>query len=294
MKIAVFGRSATPENAQALQLLCKSLDQESITAYVYKPFLDLIKTHFDGQLCAYEVFTHFDAIRDEVSFLLSIGGDGTLLNTVDLVGDSKIPVVGINTGRLGFLAHFSVEGIPQMIHDIKSGHYASDYRSLLQVSSNKTLFGQTNWALNEFTIQKKDPSAVVKIHAYLNNEFLTSYWADGVIVSTPTGSTGYSLSSNGPIMVPASEVFVITPISPHNLNLRPIVLSDQSELSFKIGDSRGPCYCTLDSKYWEIDQDFEFHIKKANFAINIIRPEHTSYINTLRDKLMWGLDNRNK
>ncbi len=291
--IAVIGRTPTTENCNALQQLCTIISERDIRVIVEDSFYNDVKKNKQVS-CGFETFTSIDSIRNELDYILSIGGDGTLLNTVDFVGNSHIPVVGINTGRLGFLAHYTVDQMPELIQNLVEKNYQSDFRSLLEVESNQSIFEGKNFALNEFSIQKKDPSAVLKLDAFINGEFLSTYWSDGIIISTPTGSTGYNLSVNGPIMSPLSEVIAITPIAPHNLNLRPIIASDQSEVTLKIGDSRGPCYCTIDSKYWEIDQSFEFSLKKANFAINIIRPPHTSYIDTLRTKLMWGLDNRNR
>ncbi len=293
MRIAVYGRSASEENCRALQHLCHLMAEHNLDIIVHEEFMNEVRENGTTITCSYDTFQSFDSI-DLPSYVLSIGGDGTLLNTADLVKNSGIPVVGINTGRLGFLANFTVDQLPDIITTLQSGSYDSDLRSLLQIECNKELFDGDNYALNEFTIQKRDPSAIIKVHAYLNGEFLSSYWSDGVIVSTPTGSTGYSLSAGGPIIMPDTSSFVITPIAPHNLNLRPIVIADSAELTLKIGAHRGSSYCTIDSKHWEIESNYEFLIKKADYKINIVRPLHQSFINTLKNKLMWGIDNRNK
>jgi len=293
MRIAVYGRSASEENCKALQHLCHLMDAHNLDVIVHKDFMNEVNKKGTTITCSYDTFSSFDSI-ELPSFMLSIGGDGTLLNAASIVKNSGVPVVGINTGRLGFLANFTFEQLPDIIKILKSGQFDSDYRTILNIESNKNLFENNNYALNEFTIQKRDPSAIIKVHAYLNGEFLTSYWSDGVIVSTPTGSTGYSVSSGGPIIMPQTSSFVITPIAAHNLNIRPIVISDSSELVLKIGAHRGTSYCTIDSKYWEIETDYEFKIKKANFQINIVRPLNNTFINTLKNKLMWGIDNRNK
>lgn len=293
MKIAVFGRSASEANIKALHLLCKVMIDSDLDIVLYKPFWDAVEEVDHEIICTYDLFEDFSSIKNEVDYIFSIGGDGTLLNTADFVLGTQIPVVGINTGRLGYLAHFSVNEIESLIHAIKNKQYENDYRQLLQVSSNQATLPKTQHALNEFTIQKKDPSAVIKVHAYLDGEFLSSYWADGVIVSTATGSTGYSLSANGPIILPNSHSFVITPIAAHNLNQRPIIVSDQSIIQLKVEEHRGHSYCTVDSKYWTIKEDVEFELKESPYKIDILRPKHSSYIDTLRNKLMWGLDNRN-
>lgn len=294
MKVAVFGRSASEDNVKALRLLCEFVQDSQIEVIVYRKFWNLINKQEHAIVCNYSLFDDFSNIKNEIDFVFSIGGDGTLLNTADLVLNSSIPVIGINTGRLGFLANFQLDEIQQLIKNLKQNEFEEDHRRLLEITCNQDLFGEKQFALNEFTIQKKDPSAVIKVHAYINDEFLSSYWSDGIIVSTPTGSTGYSLSAGGPIILPESNTLVITPIAPHNLNLRPIILPGDSKLKLTIGEHRGESYCTIDSKYWKINKNFEFEVKSSNFTINILRPAHTTFIDTLRNKLMWGIDNRNK
>ena len=295
MKIAVFGRSASQENFESLQKLCKIMLDNDLEVLVYKPFLDAILDQQTGIICDYQTFIDFKTIESEIDYVFSIGGDGTLLNTVDFIYGTKIPVVGINTGRLGFLAHYTVNQIEELIQNIQQKNYLNDYRQLISVSCSQGIFDNKNQhALNEFTIQKKDPSAVIKVNAYVDDEFLSSYWADGLIVSTATGSTGYSLSAGGPIILPQSNSFVITPIAPHNLNQRPIIIPDSSVIKLTISEHRGVSYCTIDSKYWQIEENFEFELKKSNFVIDILRPKQTTFTDTLREKLMWGLDNRNK
>ena len=294
MKIAVFGRSASEPNIKALQSLCEIMKDSDLDVVVYAPFWKAIEQVNHSIVCAYSLFNDFSAIKNEVDFLFSIGGDGTLLNTTDFVLGTSIPVVGINTGRLGYLAHFSVQEIEDIIECIQTNYYENDYRDLIQVKANHTIFQQEQHALNEFTIQKKDPSAVIKVHAYLDGEFLSSYWADGIIVSTPTGSTGYSLSAGGPIILPKSKSFVITPIAAHNLNQSPIVVADNSVIQLKIEEHRGESYCTVDSKYWAIEENVEFEVSKSPHKIDILRPKNSTYTDTLRNKLLWGIDNRNK
>lgn len=294
MNIAVFGRSVSEENANALNQLCEAIykyHQQDLEVLIYEPFWEEVKNS-TTILCQHKLFSNFEHIKNNIDYFFSIGGDGTLLNTLDFLIGTTIPVIGINTGRLGFLAHFKVDQIQDIIDCLFQDKFAEDKRSLLEISSNQETF-QTAYALNEFTIQKKDPSAVIKAQVYLNNEFLSSYWADGVILSTPTGSTGYNLSAGGPLIFPTDQSFVITPIAPHNLNLRPITIPDSSIVKICIAEHRGQSYCTIDSKHWAINQEYEFTISKAQYELNILRPKNTNFIDTLRSKLMWGLDNRN-
>ena len=225
--------------------------------------------------------------------MFSLGGDGTLLDTLSFVRDYKIPILGINIGRLGFLASTGKEDISNALEALEKGSYKHDCRSLIELDCNKPLFGNVNYALNEFAIHKKDTSAMITIHAYINGEFLNSYWVDGLIVSTPTGSTGYNLSCGGPILMPQSANFVITPIAPHNLNVRPIVVPDDSVISFEI-EGRGDNYlCTLDSRYETIDNSFQIAVRKCSFNVDLVRlPDH-NFLNTLSKKLHWGSDSRN-
>ncbi|HPD52600.1 MAG TPA: NAD kinase, partial [Bacteroidia bacterium] len=223
----------------------------------------------------------------------SIGGDGTLLDTVCLVKDANIPIVGINAGRLGFLSSVSRETLPLAIESILKGHYTLDARTLLRLESNKPIFAGENIGLNEFTLHKKETSSMITIHTYLNGEYLNSYWADGIMISTPTGSTGYSLSCGGPIIVPQSESFVITPIAPHNLNVRPIVVSDKNVISLEVEGRSQHFMATLDSRSVTIDNSYQLAVRKESYAIQLVRLNNENFLNTLRKKLSWGLDTRN-
>src|SRR5690606_2152379 len=198
----------------------------------------------------------------------SLGGDGTLLDTLSLVRNSNVPILGINTGRLGFLASTGKEDIEAAVNALRNKTYKEDKRTLIHVDSNKPIFEGANFALNEFSIHKKDTSSMITIHTYINGELLNSYWADGLIIATPTGSTGYSLSCGGPIIFPSSENFVITPIAPHNLNVRPIVVSDQSILSFEIEGRSDSFLCTLDSRYEAVDQTYQLAVRKETFSVS--------------------------
>jgi NAD+ kinase len=224
---------------------------------------------------------------------LSIGGDGTLLETVTYVGDTELPILGINTGRLGFLATISREEIEYALNKVNEGNYTLDKRALLKLKSTPEIFGGLSFALNDFTVVKKDTSSMITIHTYINGEFLNSYWADGIIVATPTGSTGYSLSCGGPLIFPRSGNFVITPISPHNLTVRPIVVPDSSEISFQVEGRSKKFLVSLDSRIATVDHTVRLAIQKADFKVNLIQLEGQHYFKTLRQKLNWGLDIRN-
>lgn len=230
---------------------------------------------------------------EDIKLVISIGGDGTLLETVSHIGGYQIPILGINTGRLGFLATISREETENALTEVLQGKYSLDKRSVLRLESSNDIFGKLNFALNDFTIVKKDTSSMITIHTYINGEFLNSYWADGIIVATPTGSTGYSLSCGGPLIFPRSGTFVITPVSPHNLTVRPIILADGSEISFRIEGRSKKFLVSLDSRIATVDSTVELRVKKGDFTVNLIKLEEQHYFKTLRQKLNWGLDVRN-
>lgn len=290
MKIAIYARSVNDNLSPYVSKLFKKLEELNIETIVYKPYFQYltINSVINKPL---STFTSHTEIKN-VDYLLSIGGDGTLLETIYLVRNSGVPILGINTGRLGFLANVYKEDIEPALESLKKKKFRIDKRAMLKLETPGNLFGDVNYALNEITIMKKD-SNMVTIHAYVNGEFLNSYWADGLIISTPTGSTAYSLSCGGPIVLPESENFLITPIAAHNLNVRPLVLSDKNEITLKI-EGRSPNYLlSLDSRSEVIDSSVELTIKKEKFHINLIRLENQNFFTTIRAKLMWGLDKRN-
>ena len=226
--------------------------------------------------------------------MISLGGDGTLLDTVCLVRDKQIPVLGINYGRLGFLASLGKDKLDEAVEALKNRTYVLDKRGLLHLEASVPLFGTTPFALNEFTIHKREFSPMIKIHTYLNGEFLNTFWSDGLIVSTPTGSTGYSLSCNGPVVFPDSDSFVITPIAPHNLNIRPIVVPNHNVISFEVEGRTEDFICTLDSRKEVVDKTVQLAIRKENFCFNLVRLNENNFLRTLREKLTWGFDTRNR
>lgn len=231
--------------------------------------------------------------KGDLDFFLSLGGDGTLLESITCVGRSQIPILGINTGTLGFLATVSKEETTRALTQLFQGAYTLDQRTLLRLKSNKDPFGGLNFALNDFTVMKKDTSSMITVHTYIDGEFLNSYWSDGLIVSTPTGSTGYSLSCGGPLVFPRSNNFVITPVSPHNLTVRPIVVSDSSVITFQVGGRSKKFLISLDSRFAVVDYTIKLTLIKENFTANLVQLDGYHYFKTLRQKLNWGLDIRN-
>ncbi|MFN0080984.1 MAG: NAD kinase, partial [Ferruginibacter sp.] len=232
-------------------------------------------------------------LDDTFECMISLGGDGTLLDTVTLVRAKKIPLLGINFGRLGFLASIGREELQTAVAALVDHTFVKDERTLIHLDSNTPLFGETPYGLNEFALHKLDTSSMIKIHTYLNGEFLNTYWADGLIVATPTGSTGYSLSCSGPVVFPESGSFVITPVAPHNLNVRPIVVPDNNIISFEIEGRTDSFLCTLDSRKEIVRKDIQIAVKKEDFTVSLLRLNENNFLQTLRNKLSWGLDRRN-
>lgn len=293
MKIAIYGRQFNNSVLPFVQQVFDSLSHHDIETFVYDKYNHFIsgKIFFPKK---FQIFKNYhDLISAKVDVVISLGGDGTLLDTVTLICDSNIPVIGINFGRLGFLASINKNDIASAIQSLVNKEFTLDKREQISIESELNLFGNENFALNDITIHKRDTSAMMIVHAYLNGDFLNSYWADGLIVATPTGSTAYSLSCGGPIIFPGSGNMVVTPISPHNLNVRPIVLSDSNILSFEIEGRSSKYLLTCDSRTEVIDNSIKIKVKKADFVINLIRLNNENYLSTLRNKLLWGIDTRN-
>lgn len=292
MNVAIYGRPSNMNQKAFVEMLLRVLDEQTVSWKIYKPFYDYLSPYREDSRDI-SFFSEAAEIKSGIDCLLSVGGDGTLLDTVTLVQNSEIPIMGINTGRLGFLANINQDDLQQAIEILAKGHFSLDKRTLLRMESNTQCFGDLNFALNELTIHKKDTSSMITIHAYLNGEFLNSYWADGLIISTPTGSTGYSLSCGGPILMPQSESFVINPIAPHNLNVRPIIVSDKNVISIEIEGRSQHFLASLDSRSETIDSSVQLAVRKEDFTINLVKMNHQNFLDTLRKKLMWGLDSRN-
>jgi len=292
MKIALYGRDFNDNVLPFVQEVFDALATNQIEVTVYQKFFDFVK-HKITLPNHISTFSGHTELISKADILLSLGGDGTLLDTLALVRDSQIPVIGINFGRLGFLASINKTEINEAIKALVNGEYSIDKRSLLNVDSEKSLFGEVNFALNDITIHRRDNSAMMIIHAYMNGEFVNSYWADGLIIATPTGSTAYSLSCGGPIILPSAQNFVITPVAPHNLNVRPIIVPDDVELTFEVEARSTKFLVTCDSRTETVDRSVKITINKAKFNINLIRLNNETFLTTLRNKLLWGIDTRN-
>lgn len=291
MKIAIHGRSFTEETQPYVQALFDILKERqadfSCSASFYSFLLQSgVNPHTE------KTYPHPHGAPD-ADFIFSIGGDGTLLESVMQARSRQIPILGINTGRLGFLATVSPKMIHNSLDSLFAGEFQIEDRTLVSLLSGIDLFEEYNFALNDFTITKTDTSSMVTIHAYLDGEFLNSYWADGVIVSTPTGSTGYSLSCGGPVVLPTNDVFVITPISPHNLNVRPMIIPDVSQLSFRVESRSNNFLVSLDSRFRIVDETVTLTVKKELFKARLVKLKQDNFVETLRTKLHWGLDARN-
>ncbi|PSL48993.1 NAD+ kinase [Chitinophaga niastensis] len=292
MQVALYSRGFITEDIANIRLLLEELQRAEIEAIIYEPFFRTLQQHIPFDSIP-TLFSTAEDLSEKIDFLMSLGGDGTLLDTVCYVRDTNIPVIGINFGRLGFLASIGKEEIYALVQALLNRTYVVDQRSLLHLDANIPLFGEVPYALNEFTIHKKDTSAMVKIHTYLNGEFLNTYWADGLIVATPTGSTGYSLSCGGPIVFPDAGNFVITPVAPHNLNVRPIIVPNDNIISFEVEGRSDQFLCTLDSRMETIDNTVQLAIKKERFKLSLLRLDDSNFLHTLRNKLLWGIDARN-
>ena len=292
MRIAIYSRGIENNQQQDIRLLLDELAARGVEPVFYQDFFNQFYSAIDFK-AKYSTFNSSADLDDSIECIMSLGGDGTLLDTVTLVRDKGTPVLGINYGRLGFLANIGKEELHSAIEALVNQTYVLDKRTLIHLDANIPLFGEVPYALNEFSLHKKDDSPMIKIHTYLNGEFLNTYWADGLIVATPTGSTGYSLSCNGPVVFPDSGSFVITPVSPHNLNIRPIVVPDNNIISFEIEGRTDGFLCTLDSRREIVTKEVQLAVKKENFGINLIRLNENNFLQTLRNKLSWGLDKRN-
>jgi len=292
MRIAIFGIEFYEESAMLYQEIIDKLERESCEISVNSKFFNQINGKLKFATKPF-IFTHKQSIKGKIDVLFSIGGDGTILESVTYIRDSGIPILGINLGSLGFLSSVSRNEISQAIDAVLENNYIINRRTLLKIDAPKKLFGDWNFALNELTVHKKDNLSMIVIHVYINDQFLNSYWSDGLIISTPTGSTGYSLSVGGPIVAPGSENFVIAPIATHNLTVRPFVIPDSSVIKLKVTGRSNKFMVGLDSRFEIIDSSIELEISKCDFHINLIQMSNRSFFDTIREKLKWGLDVRN-
>ena len=290
MKIAIYSQYYSEKTIDAFQLLLKVLLNEEVEIYIEQEFLKNVKTSVKNTPIS--SFTQLDKSFD---ILISIGGDGTILRAITYVKDLDIPIVGINTGRLGFLATIQTDDIEAAFNNILNKNYNISERSLLSMETfpeNKDI-KEINFALNEIAVSRKNTTSMITVETKLNNEYLTSYWSDGLIVSTPTGSTGYSLSCGGPVITPDTNSFVLTPIAPHNLSARPLVIPDSTEIELKVDGRENQHLVSLDSRIATLNNNTIIKIKKAPFTIKMIELIEESFLDTLRKKLLWGEDKRN-
>jgi NAD+ kinase len=295
MKVAIFGRFYNKTTTTSVETLFNYLLKKDVDAYIETEFFNLIKSE-EGDKKDYTTFKIFDTLDTSFDLLVSIGGDGTILRAITFVKDMNIPIIGINTGRLGFLATIQVDEIENAIQNIIDGKYKISERSLLEIETTPENSDITslNFALNEITVSRKNTTSMITVETHLDGEYLTSYWSDGLIISTPTGSTGYSLSCGGPVITPGTSSFVLTPIAPHNLSARPLVIPDSTEIQLKVDGREENHLVSLDSRIATLDNGTLIKIKKASFKIKMIDLLNESFLDTLRKKLLWGEDKRNK
>lgn len=294
MKVAIFGRFYNKTTSASVLTLFNYLLKKNIEAYIETEFYNLIKEH-STIIKDLETFKTFDSLDNSFDLFVSVGGDGTILRAITFVKDIDIPVIGINTGRLGFLATIQDNEIETAIQNIIDGKYRISERSLLSVetASKNTGIPSLNFAINEVTVSRKNTASMISVETHLDGEYLTTYWSDGLIISTPTGSTGYSLSCGGPVITPGANNFVITPIAPHNLSVRPLVIPDETKIQLKVDGREEQHLLSLDSRIATLNNGTVITIKKADFKIKMIDLLNESFLVTLRKKLLWGEDKRN-
>jgi NAD+ kinase len=294
MKVIVYGYKIKDEaEFTFIASLFESMVEYGIEAYILRTFQKELKQYSNDYTSypSYESHKEIKAINADA--VITLGGDGTILRVITMIKDLPIPILGINLGRLGFLASVEKKIIKKAISQLSKKDYSIVSRTILGLKCNLPLFGDFPYALNDFTLNKRDTSSMITIHTYVDDRLLNSYWADGIIISTPTGSTGYSLSCGGPIIFPDAQNFVLTPVAPHNLNVRPIVIPDNKKITLKVEGRTDSFMCTLDSRYETITSNHNIEISKGNFAIQFIQLKGQNFMKTLSEKLLWGLDKRN-
>ena len=293
MQVIIYSQLLKEKDIPHVQELFDLLAEERFSTYVYGPYLEELRPHINFKKDVGQIESHLDFRIKRFDMIITLGGDGTILKAATLVRDYGIPILGINLGRLGFLARVEKTKLRETLRLLALGRFNTEKRDMLYLESSLPIFGETPFALNDFTLLKRDTSSMITIHTFVNGSYLNSYWADGLIVATPTGSTGYSLSCGGPIVFPGSGNFVVTPVAPHNLNVRPIVLSDDSVISFEIEGRAENFLCTLDSRFETITSVHSLAVRKNNFSIQLVKLPGITFMDTLRSKLNWGEDRRN-
>ena len=291
MKVALYGQAYGPDLEAPVSSLFRELAAYDATVVVEAEFAEAI----GPQVGIADVFSRQKGLDKSIDLFISIGGDGTILRAITYIKDLGVPIVGINTGRLGFLSIGKKEQIGEMLREFVEGHYQLVDRSLVTaVIKGLPMEGNgLNFALNEVTVSRKDTTSMITVETFLNGEYLTSYWADGLIIATPTGSTGYSLSCGGPVIMPTARSLVITPIAPHNLNARPLVISDDTEIKLRVSGRESQHLLSFDSRLVSVDNETEILVKKADFSIRMVEFTSESFLKTIRNKLLWGEDRRN-
>lgn len=292
MHVAIYGRKITRQTIPVFRHFLEILKRLDWTPVVEAELKHQLEGKW-GLTIEGESFTSYLDFQKGIDLAFSIGGDGTFLKTVSYIRDSQVPILGINTGRLGFLANINADHLETAMELVRLKKFDFQKRSLLRVETERNLFGTENVALNELTVHKKDTSSMVTVHASLDGKYLNSYWADGLIVATPTGSTAYSLSCGGPIITPGCQVHILTPIAPHNLNVRPVVVPDWMQITLSVEGREKDFLVNLDGYSQNIRQGEEVLIKKAEFMINVIKFEDNNFLDTIRNKMHWGADRRN-
>ncbi len=290
MKVAIYSRGNNHDLKEELEELVSRLTNNNIEVLVHYSLASFINPVGNTLI---DFFSGHEDLNKTVDFMISLGGDGTILDTVTLVRNKNIPILGINYGRLGFLAGISKNDLGMAVDALVNRTFVIDKRTLIHLDANMSMFGDSPFGLNEFSIHKRDISPMVKINTYLNGEFLNTYWCDGLIVATPTGSTGYNMSCNGPIVFPEAGSFVITPVAPHNLNVRPIVIPDSYVISFEVESRSDEFICAMDARREIVQKDVQLAVRREKFSINLVRLNENNFLSTLHTKLTWGLDKRN-
>lgn len=292
-RLAIYGREFSDSYNERIQTFFDLLEARTSKVGIYAPFAETLKQKQIKLASNFVVFTRENFEPNHYDVMLSIGGDGTMLDTATFVRDSKLPILGLNTGRLGFLSSINMDQMEPALEQVFKDAYMIDTRSVLKVETEDRLFGGDNFALNELTIHKKDTQSMIVVHVYVDGKFLNTYWADGLIIATPTGSTAYSLSCGGPIILPSSSNFIITPVATHNLTVRPVLVSDESVITLKMEARSENLLMSLDSRSMSIEKDCVVNVMKNDFEINLVRLKNHSFLKTLRHKLHWGYDRRN-
>ncbi|MCM4158388.1 NAD kinase [Antarcticibacterium flavum] len=294
MKVGIYGQFYHQDSGRYIQELLTALENENIQVVIEKEFLSLIQEN-KTVTREYSHFSTFEELDNSYDLFFSIGGDGTILKSINFIRDLKIPILGINTGRLGFLATIQKEEIEETISTILRKDYSISERTVLclETDPKSPEIGENNFALNEIAVSRKNTTSMITVETWLDDKCLTSYWADGLIISTPTGSTGYSLSCGGPVIVPNTNALVITPIAPHNLNARPLVIQDSTKITLKVSGREDFFLVSMDSRLATLSNDTRITIKRAPFNISMVELHRDSFLKTLRKKLLWGEDRRN-